>query len=1099
MLGIVVALALSAAAPEARFDLQTATLSIDAKGCVRLQMNGDGQPWSEGGRPILQAVKGQETIAPESVLADGDRLRAQFADGSVCEFSVRPGNGFAIFDLVRFEFASPIELLRLFTITLPQGAEVMSTLNAGGTPTHIAAVSAAEPNVHAFTQASGRYDSDRLGCTHELVRTDQAKAGIGAARFTATCDAQPEGWSVSSYELPQPLNLTGLKAIRAWVHGDGKGELLKIQLCDGFGGYRDTYIPIRFEGWQPMTIAESSVNTLRFNHVASVNLYYNGLPAGQTVSCIVDQVEAILEKDGAEAPVVLEDFEPASGFWVGSAAKLNVETSSHYGIQPARFGVIAGPRGQFMEAMARFEDAAGLPSPKLGGVWNKQSPWIKRSYLFITSFNESQFEPVLALARRGGFDMILLHQESWTRSTGHYAINTDAFPGGLEALARTCQRFKQEKFHVGLHFLGPSIYPPDPYLTPVPDLRLVRDGTVHLAADIDDRANQLPTETAPDGFPAEDGGYMGEGSVVQIDDELMSYGVRAIEAPFGFRECTRGILGTVAAPHAKGQTIRHLKRSYGYFLFDIDSSLLDEVSSNFATVANACDIDMIYFDGSERLQGDHWYYNARLHKAFFDKLARKDILIQASSYSHYSWHILARSASADGHGDLKGYLDERSAWLDAFKRDAMPLDIGWYYGYDPNCPPDMYEYVLGASIGYDSSMSFQVSLETAMRHPFTGEILDLISRYEKLRLSGRVPDDMRARLRIDPVLAGLKKDAERSALLDRRREYRLLGEEGHEAFQRVVYDAWHDVSPADPVTTAWPFSVKDGGAKIGVQFHVQPGPWLEAGPSYGHPDALVLESFDDLAPYLANRGDRSAVRVIMPGEGGATLPGVTQNFSVSDQDAKQGTCGLYSAESALNDNSGWSVIGKSFNPPLDLSWHRAIGFWLRGDGKGGQFKLQLLDGAQAADFYIANDYAGWRYQQLARPQADPIDYSRVTTLNLYYNGLPSKTAVCCAIDDIKALRNVDAQTLANPWMEVDGHRLGWTGSVSQGQYVFLWPGEPARCYGPAFHEPTGDGAVTETVELGPGEHIAQFGCDGKLLAPIRARVTIQPAERYEIP
>ena len=80
----------------------------------------------------------------------------------------------------------------------------------------------------------------------------------------------------------------------------------------------------------------------------------------------------------------------------------------------------------------------------------------------------------------------------------------------------------------------------------------------------------------------------------------------------------------------------------------------------------------------------------------------------------------------------------------------MPLDIGWYYGYDTSTPLDMYEYVLGATIGYDSSMSFQVSVDAAAKHPFTGEILDLIQRYEQLRLSGRVPEEMRRLLRIDP-------------------------------------------------------------------------------------------------------------------------------------------------------------------------------------------------------------------------------------------------------------------------------------------------------------------------------------------------------------
>ena len=32
------------------------------------------------------------------------------------------------------------------------------------------------------------------------------------------------------------------------MHGDGKGEQLKIQLYDGTGGYRDNYLPIDFKG-----------------------------------------------------------------------------------------------------------------------------------------------------------------------------------------------------------------------------------------------------------------------------------------------------------------------------------------------------------------------------------------------------------------------------------------------------------------------------------------------------------------------------------------------------------------------------------------------------------------------------------------------------------------------------------------------------------------------------------------------------------------------------------------------------------------------------------------------------------------------------------
>ncbi|MBN1443106.1 MAG: hypothetical protein JXA90_10365, partial [Planctomycetes bacterium] len=263
-------------------------------------------------------------------------------------------------------------------------------------------------------------------------------------------------------------------------------------------------------------------------------------------------------------------------------------------------------------------------------------------------------------------------------------------------------------------------------------------------------------------------------------------------------------------------------RSYGYHMFDMDTSLLDEVATNFARVADACGIDMIYFDGSERLQGEHWFYNARLHQAFHDKLARKDLLLQASSFSHYSWHLLARSASADGHGDLKGYLDHRSGWFDVLAREGMPLDIGWYYGYDPAATPDQFEYVLGATLGYDSSMSFQVSCDAAAAHPFTGEILDLIARYERLRLSGRVSDAVKARLRIDPALTAIQPGASQPDLLEKRREHRLLEEDGQPFLERVVYTPWHEIRAGDAATAAWRVRLPElagGPARAGVQLH----------------------------------------------------------------------------------------------------------------------------------------------------------------------------------------------------------------------------------------------------------------------------------------
>ena len=1099
-------LVLASAAPlcpaDTTFDLTTAKLTLDECGRVGWLKMADGRQWSGSGQPAfcLQTERGQ--LLSESVGLAGDRLVVTFQGGSTAEFIVSRHRGFAVFRLEKLTTDEQVQRLGLFSLPVPAGSQLMGTLNAGRSDGFVASVMAAEPNVQAFSERVGNSKADRPGCRHEFVRTEEdAKVGRCGARFTATSDQKPGGWSMRGKRFPKPLDLTGCTEIRAWVRGDGKGESLKIQLYDGAGGYRDNYLAVDFDGWRQVRLTDCPINTLCYEKVAALNFYYNGLPAGQTVTCLIDQVEAVIRRNGAEQVVLLEDFEsPHSPLWSDPVARLSVQTYKRHGLQPARFGVIACPEAEFMETVERFETAAGLPSPRPGGAWNKRSPWVKRSYFFLTGFGESQFDQALAIARRGGFHMILIGQGSWCKSTGHYEVNRSNFPDGLEGLKRTVQQFKEAGFRVGLHFLGASIYPPDPYLTPVPDSRLFKDASTTLSADVDADVDFVPTVSAPEGFPDEDGGYRGRGTVLQIGDELIRYGVRATKPPLGFGQCRRGYLGTRPEQHKKGDTVAHLARSYGYHMYDMDTSLLDEVASNFARVANACEVDMLYFDGSERLQGDHWYYNALLHKTFYDKLNNKDVLLQASSFSHYSWHLLARSASADGHGDLKGYLDERSSWFDSLARNGMPLDIGWYYGYDRDATPDMYEYVLGATIGYDSSMSFQVSPAAAAKHPFTPEILDLIARYEKLRLSGRVDDEMKARLRIDPVLSGKKELQQRAELLDHRREYRLLDSEGREVFQRVIYGPWHEVTAADGQANVWPVEVKQGPARIGIQINARGGAWLTPGQSYGADDATVLETFDDMAPYTRDARERKEVYVIGPGEAGAVLPGVTQRLESTDRDAREGgRCAVYTAESSLADAGGWSAIGKQFDPPLDISAHRAIGFWLRGDGRGGSFKLQLGDGSGAVDYYISNDFTVWRYQQLVRPAKDTIDYSKVSRLTFYYNGLPGETIVSCGIDDVKALRRADQQVIVDPYVELDAKRLSPKGSLTDGQYLILWPGEPVRRYGLPLEQPEMSAEKSASVALPAGRYTAKFGYSGTLGMPVRVRVTFQPPERYEVP
>ncbi len=567
---------------------------------------------------------------------------------------------------------------------------------------------------------------------------------------------------------------------------------------------------------------------------------------------------------------------------------------------------------------------------------------------------------------------------------------------------------------------------------PQPDARLFKDAWATLAADTDEQADFIPTTESPERFPAQDGGYIGEGTFIQIGDELIHYGElrrpdlsrASQEPPYGFGLCQRGALGTQAAAHHAGDDIPHVVRSYGYFLYDLDSSLAEEVIGNVCRVANAINADMLYFDGSERLQGDHWYYNAKLQSMYYERLQNKDALLQGSSYSHYSWHLISRMASADGHGDIKRYLDERLPWFTSYEENLMPLDIGWYYVYDPEVTADQFEYILQKCLGFGATISVQTDPQQLRVHPEMGRIFDLVSTYERLRLSGQVPASTRELLR------------------EAGREYRLLRDPLR--LRRVVYGAWQEVEELDGAQNVLTVEPAMGGARLGVQ--VRCGRMVRPGSAYRAAEALTLETFDDLAPYLPDPQDRSNVLVIGPGEGGSVKEGVSQEFaSVAEGAAEGDRCGRYSATSNLADDSGWCVIGKRFDPPLDLSWHKAIGFWLRGDGNGGSFKLQLRDSQHATDYYISNDFTEWRYFQLLRPtqpQPEPIDYSRVEHLMFYYNGLPARTTLTCWVDDVKALAELDVGEVVEPELQIGQQRIAFPVTLREGERLIYFPGEP---------------------------------------------------------
>ncbi|MHB8864364.1 MAG: CIA30 family protein, partial [Pirellulaceae bacterium] len=290
-------------------ELGHARLILDAQGAVDSLTFADGTVWRGEGQPAFILETEQGTGTAKSASQNGDVLRVLFTGGAEADFQIHTERGLAVLRLVRVASDRPVLRFQLFGLPVPVETERIGILNAAQTERHFVAVMPAAPNVDLAQGQLATVRGDRAGCEHEFVQTDSdVKQGRSAARFTATCDDQPGGWSVRGRQFPQPLDLTGCQAIRAWVHGDGQGEALKIQLSDGQGGYRDNYLAIDFTGWRQVTLTDPPFNTLKYDHVTTLNFYYNGMPAGTTVTCLIDQVEAVLRQNGRDQAIALEDF-----------------------------------------------------------------------------------------------------------------------------------------------------------------------------------------------------------------------------------------------------------------------------------------------------------------------------------------------------------------------------------------------------------------------------------------------------------------------------------------------------------------------------------------------------------------------------------------------------------------------------------------------------------------------------------------------------------------------------------------------------------------------------------------------------------------------
>jgi len=733
----------------------------------------------------------------------------------------------------------------------------------------------------------------------------------------------------------------------------------------------------------------------------------------------------------------------------------------------ARFALVAASREQFKPAIMEAERENGLPCPMLDGQWARDSQSVRRSYLFVVDAKETNIDKIIEYAKIGHFGMIIMLKSNWLANHGHYHVNTANFPDGVASLKRTVAKIHAAGMGAGVHVFGPSISPNDPYVTPKPDDRLAFEPCPPLTEDVDERSTTLVLAGEPNLPPKTPRSLAFPGYYIRIGDEIIRYRDIELGPTPKFVGCQRGALGTKASRHTAGDDVKGLITMWGYFLIDPDSTLADELTSNFASIFNECDFDMVYFDASDGINNaymDRWYYLNKMHLGYYRKF-KKDVLYQTSNGTgtNIAWHIVPRSASADGRGDLKKYLDERLPIMLGMAANFTCRDVGWYYMFN-DVRPDQIEYVCAKTIGIEGSISIETSLSTMERHPRARQMIEMVGRYEQCRLADHFPESVKEQLR-EPG-----------------KDFRLFREDSGWKLCRAVYEEPRYVESLDGKQNVW--TIKNDlsvpcplGVEIACGFRNVPTA------DYDQPGTVTLENFHDAEPYRWDDGNR-AERFFQGSDvtienAGAAREGVDVRFTVSNETTRVGDHCAVLAAANNGPRGGWCAVGRRLDGPLDLSGHQAMGLWVDGDGKGETLRMQLRDAAgRVATWNVLISFKGWRLCVFRMSEAAGVDWSKTDHLLISLQGMAANIGVRVRLDDLRALPEIHpAPVLELPALEVNGKTVEFPIRLESGQ-ALASEGPAGPRFFPGGMQPSQPIDVsTAPMMLPPGENRVIFTAD----------------------
>ena len=523
-------------------------------------------------------------------------------------------------------------------------------------------------------------------------------------------------------------------------------------------------------------------------------------------------------------PYALIDHERRNGFEL-----LNADLLRGLELKGGKAAIVAGAgQDAFLAAMEAFERDFGLPH----GVESRRNPLLNASIYWTSHINPSNVDDHIALAKKGGFRLMLIYYTAMTKALGGYAQLgdydwNDDYPNGLEDLRTVLSKIRAAGILPGFHTLQTHIGKDSRYVTPVADPRLNLTRRFTLARPI--AAEGEPGEIEVLENPV-DAPMHKDVRVLKFGGELFRYAAYTDKPPYRFTGVTRGYWKTTAAAHPRGEIGGVLDVSEFAAIscyLDQKTDLQDEVAKKIAKIYDA-GMGFCYFDGSEGVDPPCGVNVSLAQYRVVRAFAKPPLFTEGAAKSHFGWHLQAGANAFDIFPPeifKKMIAVHPQAEAPIMHQNFTRLDFGWWGLYQPGqkvllkdrlpyktcatigTQPDMWEFGTSRAAAWNCPATVMLDPGRMAKHPRGDDLLEVMRRWE----------DVRARRLLD------QKPEWRAALKSPTQEHHLYAVEGGE----------YELHPIEMLPTpakapdARAFIFERGGSRMIAYWHTRGSAKLE--------------------------------------------------------------------------------------------------------------------------------------------------------------------------------------------------------------------------------------------------------------------------------